>query len=270
MNSDSTIGRDALSGKHALVTGASSGLGVGFARELARRGCALTLVARREDRLRRLGQELSARHGVDVFVVPADLATPGATQRLYKEVRESSRPVDVLVNNAGFGIYGEAVEIPWEWEKSMLELDIVAVAHLTKLFAKDMLSRNFGFILQVASIGAYQPSPTYASYSAAKSYVLHFGEALNYELRDTGVGCTVLSPGIVATEFLEVSGQQASLYQRLVLMQSSEVARIGIESMLKRKPSVVPGRINAATVFMNRLLPRKLSAAITYRLMTRQ
>jgi len=268
MNGEPADGRDTLRERHAVVTGSSSGLGVEFARDLARRGCDLTLVARREDRLRTLREELTCRHGVNVFVVPTDLAAPSATQHLYEEVKESGRPVDILVNNAGFGLYGEAVEIPWEREKSMLDLDIVALAHLTKLFTKDMLSRNFGFILQVASIGAYQPSPTYASYSAAKSYVLHFGEALDYELRNTGVSCTVLSPGITATEFLEVSGQQASLYQRLAVMQSAEVARIGIESMLKRKPSVVPGRLNAATIFLNRLLPRRLSAAISYRLMT--
>jgi short-subunit dehydrogenase len=259
---------DILRGRHALVTGASSGLGVEFARNLARRGCNLTLAARREDRLRALRQELSARHGVDVFVVPVDLAAPDAAGHLYTEVGKSGGPVDVLVNNAGFGLYGGAVEIPWEREKEMLELDVVAMAHLTKLFARDMLSRDFGFILQIASIGAYQPSPTYASYSAAKSFVLHFGEALNYELRNTGVSCTVLSPGIAATEFLKVSGQRASLYQRLVMMQPAEVARIGIESMLKRKPSIVAGRLNAASVFLNRLIPRRLSAAISHRLMT--
>jgi short-subunit dehydrogenase len=270
MSGESTNVRDVLRGRHALVTGSSSGLGVEFARELARRGCDLTLVARREDRLQALRQELCARYGVKVFVVPADLTAPGATQRLYEEAKESGKPVDVLVNNAGFGIYGEAVEIPWEREKSMLDLDIIALAHLTKLFAKDMLSRNFGFILQIASIGAYQPSPTYASYSAAKSYVLHFGEALSYELRNTGVSCTVLSPGISATEFLKVSGQQASLYQRLVMMQPSKVARVGVESMLKRTMSIVPGRLNAATIFLKWILPCRLSAAISHRLMTRQ
>jgi short-subunit dehydrogenase len=270
MSGEPANGRGVLQGRHALVTGSSSGLGVEFARELARRGCDLTLVARRKDRLQALRQELCARYRVDVLVVPVDLAAPGATQCIYEEAKESCKPVDILVNNAGFGIYGEAVEIPWEQEKNMLDLNIIALAHLTKLFAKDMLSRNFGFILQIASIGAYQPSPTYASYSAAKSYVLHFGEALNYELRSTGVSCTVLSPGISATEFFKVSGQQPSLYQRLVMMQPSKVARIGIESMLKRKASVVPGRLNATTIFLNRLLPRRLSAAISYRLITSQ
>jgi short-subunit dehydrogenase len=131
-----------------------------------------------------------------------------------------------------------------------------------------MIARGSGNILLLSSIGAYQPSPTYASYSAAKSYILYFGEALNYELRGTGVSCTVLSPGITATEFLKVSGQSASLYQRLVMMQSAEVVRIGVESMLQGKPSVVPGWINAMTALSTRLLPRRLLAALAYRLMT--
>ena len=139
---------------------------------------------------------------------------------------------------------------------------------MTKLFARDMVARSLGFILLVSSIGAYQPTPTYASYSAAKTYVLYFGEALSYELRGTGVSCTVLSPGVTATDFLRVSGQQATLYQRLVMMSSADVTRIGVDSMLKRRSSVVPGLINVLTAWSSRLMPRRLAAAIAYRSMT--
>jgi short-subunit dehydrogenase len=257
-----------LQGKYALVTGASSGLGVDFARQLAARGCHLILVARREQQLRAVQQEISGRYGVDVAIIPMDLAQPNAPQTLYDQITASGKTVDVLINNAGYGLYGRFTEIEWEREKNMLELDIITLMHLTKLCVKDMVARNFGFVLLVASIGAYQPSPLYASYSAAKSFVLNFGEALNYELRGTNVRCTVISPGITATEFLKVSGQQASLYQRMAMMQSPDVTRIGIESMLKGKPSVVPGRLNALTAWSNRLMPRRLSAAIAYRLMT--
>jgi hypothetical protein len=257
-----------LQGKYALVTGASSGLGVDFARQLAARGCNLILVARREQQLRAVQQEISQRYGVDVEIIPLDLAQADAPQTLYNQITASGKTVDVLINNAGYGLYGRFTEIEWEREKNMLELDIITLMHLTKLCVKDMVARNFGFVLLVASIGAYQPSPLYASYSAAKSFVLNFGEALNYELRSTNVRCTVISPGITATEFLKVSGQQASLYQRLAMMQSADVTRIGIESMLKGKPSVVPGRLNALTAWANRLIPRRFSAAIAYRLMT--
>lgn len=257
-----------LHGKLALVTGASSGLGVDFARELAKRGCHLILVARREQQLWEVKQELISRYPIEASIMPLDLSNPVASQQLYDEIKRQGRIVDVLINNAGFGLFGEFVEIPWEQEKSMLELDIVTLTHLTKLYVNDMVGRNFGFILQLASIGAYQPTPTYASYAAAKSYVLNFGEALNYELRHTNVSCTVISPGITATEFLKVAGQKPTLYQRLVMMQSDEVARIGIEAMLKRRSSVVPGWLNALSAWSNRLMPRRLSAAIGYKLMT--
>lgn len=257
-----------LHGKTALVTGASSGLGVDFARHLAARGCNLILVARREHQLRAVQEEISQRYGVDVLIIPMDLAAANAPQTLYDQIKAEGKQVDVLINNAGYGLYGRFTEIEWEREKNMLELDIITLMHLTKLFVKDMVTRNYGFILLVASIGAYQPSPLYASYSAAKSFVLNFGEALNYELSKTNVRCTVISPGITATEFLKVSGQQASLYQRLAMMKSEDVTRIGIESMLKGKPSVVPGWLNAISVWSNRLMPRRLSAAVAYRLMS--
>ena len=255
-----------LSGRHALVTGASSGLGADFARELAGRGAGLTLVARREDRLRSLQRELAGT-GADVRLVVLDLNDPEAPDRLAADTEADRRPVDVLVNNAGFGLYGPFSELEWERERAMLELDMIVPVHLTKLFLPGMLERRSGWVLNIASIGAYQPSPLYASYSAAKSFILNFTEALAYELRGSGVVATALSPGIVATEFLQVSGQQATRYQRLTMMDSPTVARIGVEAMLKGRPSLVPGRLNAASVWANRLLPRRASAALANRLM---
>lgn len=257
-----------LLGKWALVTGASSGLGVDFAKELAARGCNLILVARREDLLRRQAAAIASEYKVVTETVVLDLTAPDAPQALYDRTRDLGRDVDVLVNNAGYGLFGKFLEIPWERERNMLELDIIAVVALTKLFARDMVARDSGFILLLASIGAYQPSPLYATYSAAKSFVLNFGEALNYELRHTRVRCTVLSPGITATEFLQVSGQEATTYQRLVMMRSADVARIGVEALLKGRPSVVPGRINALSAWSNRLIPRRLSAALASRRMS--
>lgn len=251
-----------LRGKTALVTGASSGLGVDFARELASRGCNLVLVARREDLLRQHADAIGGRYGVQVATVAQDLAAKDAPQQLYDQLKAAGTAVDVLVNNAGYGLYGAFMALDWERERSMLELDIITLVHLTKLFSRDMVARNFGYMLHVASIGAYQPSPLYASYGAAKAFVLNFGEALSYELRRTNVRSTVISPGITATEFLKVSGQQATLYQRLMMMTSEEVARIGIAAMLKGKPSVVPGFMNAVGAFLPRLLPRRAQAAM--------
>ena len=259
---------DILKNRTALVTGASSGLGVDFARELARRGCNLVLVARRAEQLKAVAAEIQAGFGVQVRIQPTDLAQEAARQALFDQLKSEGEQIDVLVNNAGFGYYGEFAGVPWEREKAMLDIDILALTHLTKLFVPGMIARHFGFILQVSSIGGYQPAPTYASYSAAKSYVLNLGEALHFELRNTGVGCTVVSPGVTATEFLRVAGQKPTAYQRMAMMQSADVARIGVESLLKRKGSVVPGLLNALMTWSNRLIPRSFSARMSYWLMT--
>lgn len=253
---------ETLRGRTALVTGASSGLGVDFARELAARGSNLVLLARREDLLRKHADEIAARYKVKAEVVAMDLVERDAPQRLFDQLSAAGTQIDVLVNNAGYGLYGPFNEIAWERERNMLELDIVTLVHLSKLFVQPMIARRLGYLLHVASIGAFQPSPLYASYSAAKSFVLNFGVALNHELRNTGVRSTVISPGITATEFLKVSGQSATLYQRLMMMQSPEVARIGIAAMLKGRSSVVPGLMNKLGVLLPRLLPLRASAAV--------
>ena len=196
--------------KTALVTGASSGLGVDFARELAKEGANLILVARREERLKAVQAEIKQEFGVDVDVIPMDLTQPDAPQALYDRLKSGKKPVDVLVNNAGYGLFGMFTELPWEKQKQMLDLDVIALTHLTKLFVPDMVERKFGAVLQVASIAAYQPAPTYASYAGAKSYVLFFSEALDHELRGTGVNVTTVSPGVTATEFLKVGRAAAN------------------------------------------------------------
>lgn len=259
-----------LINKTALVTGASSGLGVDFARQLAAKGANIVLVARREDQLRTVAAAIEKDFAVKTHIFPLDLAAPDAPQILSDQLKQRNLTVDILINNAGFGAFGSFVEIPWEREKAMLDIDIIALTHLTKIFVKEMVGRNFGYVLQVASIGAYQPSPTYATYSAAKAYVLMMGEALNYELRKSGVSVTVISPGITATEFLKVSGQSPSLYQRIMMMDSPTVARIGIESMLRRRPSVIPGLMNGLMAFSTRLIPRRLQAVIANLLMTQK
>lgn len=251
-----------LRGKTALVTGASSGLGTDFATILAEHGCHLVLVARREERLQELAAELRRRHGVEVQVIAMSLSPLGAAQQLYDQLRAANVVVDVLINNAGFGVWGPFLDVPWEKEEEMLRLDIVALVHLTKLFVRDMVARNSGYVLQVASIGAFQPSPTYGTYSAAKAFVLSFGEALSYELRHTNVKVSVLSPGVTETEFLDRAGQKRSLFQRLSIMPSRPVAEIGIKAMLRGKPSKVAGVMNALTAWSFRFVPRRLQAAM--------
>lgn len=191
-----------------------------------------------------------------------DLAETGAPQQLYDRLRQSEMDVDILINNAGLGLYGDFAETPWERTENMLKVDIMALTNLMHLFLAGMLERNYGYILNLASIGAYQPSPTYAAYSAAKSYVLSLTEAVHYELRHSGVSCTVLSPGVTRTEFLKVAGQEANWYQRMAMMESARVARAGINAMLKGRTSLVPGAMNAFFAWSMRLLPRSLQAAL--------
>lgn len=259
---------DLLKNRWALVTGASSGLGADFARLLASMGCHLILVARRQDRLEALKEEISAGFGVLVKVIPMDLSLPNAPQRLYDQLKTEGIVVDVLINNAGFGICGEFFEIDWERTQQMLQLNGVTVAHLTWLFARDMVSRDFGYILHMASNGAYQPTPLYAAYAASKSFVLNFSEALTYELLGTKVKCTALAPATTVTEFHQVAGQEeGSLYYRLTKMDSMTVARMGIKALLKGSPSLVPGWGIALLAWSSRLAPRRWATAMAAWLM---
>lgn len=256
-----------LAGKWALVTGASSGFGVDFARQLAAKGMNLVLAARREDKLRAVADEVARAHGIQTVPVALDLTQEDAPKQLFEMTKAAGQDISVLINNAGFGLYGRFTELAWEREREMLDIDITALVHLTKLYAADMTARKHGYILQVASVGAFQPTPLYAVYSAAKAFVLSFGEAVNYELRGSGVSVTTTCPGPAATEFLAVSGQLRTLYQRMVMMESADVVRISLDAMLRRKASVVPGRMNAFAAWSVRLMPRRLAAALAGRTM---
>lgn len=258
--------RDELRGRTALVTGASSGMGVDYARELARRGVNLILVARRADALQRVAKELRDYHGIEVRVTPADLADGSVRERLYRELEAEDRHVDLLVNNAGFGLFGTFLESNWERMNQMLQTNIVALSHLTRLFAPGMVTRRWGRILLIASTAAFQPLPLYASYGAAKSYVLSLGVALNHELRGTGVSCTVACPGITATDFFQIAGQRPTLYQRMMTMSSAKVANIALKALLAQSPLIVIGRLNAFMAWSTRLMARTFAAASAYQL----
>ncbi len=252
-----------LTGRTALVTGASSGLGLDFARELAARGASLVLVARRADALQALADELRARHGSHVQVLPADLGDAAAREQLAAQLHACGTAVDVLVNNAGFGVYGDFADSDWLKLDQMLQVNVVALSHLSRLFAGSMAARGWGRILQVSSTGAFSPSPSYAAYSASKSYVLSLGIALDKELKARGVRCTTVCPGVTATDFLKVSGQKQNWYHRATMMTSAEVARSGIDALLAGRSHRVTGWLNAIMAFSTRFMPRGLSAVVT-------
>lgn len=258
-----------LKGKWVLITGASSGFGIDFANIFAESGVNLILTARRVEPMQELKKNLESLHQIKVEVIPMDLSTKDAPINLYKQIKSKGITIDALVNNAGFGIFGEFIHASWEDEEKQLMVDVVNLMHLTKLYLKDMVAANFGYILNISSIGGYQPSPLYASYSAGKSYVLNFTEALNYELRNTNVKVSTLAPGVTATGFQETAakGKPLSLYQKLSMMKSRPVAEIGVKGLMKGTPSVMPGLFNKLSIFTLRLIPRRLMPIIVYRLM---
>lgn len=256
-----------LTGQWALVTGASSGFGVDFARQLAARGARLVLVARRAEPMQALARELAAQFGTVSEVASVDLSQAGAAQALKARLDAGGIRIDILINNAGYGVYGPFLEQPLAHTLDMMQLNMVALTELTHAFAGDMVQRGRGKILLVSSIGAYQATPTYAAYAATKAYVLLFGEALHEELKRLGLTVTVLSPGISATSFLAVSGQRATLYQRLLMMKSAAVAQIGLRALDRGRASIVPGWLNTLTAWGNRFLPRLVQRRVAYQLM---
>lgn len=251
----------------ALITGASSGFGVDFAHQLAAEGRNLVLVARSVEPMRKLAAELQQLHGVSCQVQGCDLSAPGAVAALKRDLDAQGVVIEVLINNAGYGLYGPFVEQDLARLLNMLQLNVLALTELTHVVGRDMARRGHGEILLVSSLGAYQATPTYAAYAASKAYVLLLGEALHEELRHQGVRVTVLSPGISATGFLNVSGQRATPYQRVLMMRSERVVRLGLQALRRGRASIVPGVLNALTAWFNRFLPRAAQRKMAYAVM---
>lgn len=241
---------------YALVTGASSGIGLEVARELARRRYPLVLVARRVDRLEALRVELANR--VDVVVIAADLATAAGAQALYDDVRARGLRVDILVNNAGAGMQGRFLQMDLAAVTAMFQLNVLSLMTLTQRFGADMVARGGGHILQVASAAAFLPSPHVSAYAASKAAVMSFSEALRFELRGTGVSVTTLYPGITTTEFNEVAHARTPRLMDLSILSSAAVARVGVSAMFRGRRAVVPGWINRANAFLSQVLHRGL------------
>ena len=248
------------SGSTCVVTGASSGIGADIARELARRGYGVTLVARREERLRELAAELSEAHRVRVEVVASDVADPGGRDRLYAALEEAGLAVEVLVNNAGIGTAGRFHSIPAERELAMVRLNVEAVVALCARYAGPMVERERGAILNVASTAAFQPIPRQATYAATKAFVLAFTEGLHEDLHGTGVTATALCPGPVRTEFFESAGMEGAdaLAPPFLWASPADAARSGVEGMEDGRRLVVAGAANRLGALGGRLAPRSV------------
>ena len=244
--------------KIALVTGASSGIGLEMSRQLASEGYELILVARSEEKLLAIARELG-----NAKVIVADLAQPDAPRRVF----DSAGPVDVLINNAGYGVSGPFAETDLENELEMILVNVSALTALTKLFLRPMLARNGGHIVNVASTAAFLPGPLMAVYYATKAYVLSFSEAIADELRDTAVNVTALCPGPTATGFADLAGMTSSrLFSIAKPMSSRRVARYGVRAMHRGTRVAIPGVANKLMTESLRVSPRRLVTAIVRKL----
>jgi hypothetical protein len=246
----------------ALITGASAGLGLEFAKRFAADGHDLVLVARRRDRLEALAGQLQQAHGVKAHVVAADLAVSDGPRRVLEEVRRLEVSVDFLVNNAGFGTSGAFSEIDLKRELEMVQVNIVALLELTRALLPGMVARKSGRILNIGSTAGFQPGPFMAAYYASKAFVNSFTEALWYELRGTGVTATVSCPGATATEFAAVAGNDRSRLFRMGAASPSAVAREAYRAMMAGRPIVVHGMRNKVGVQLLRVSPRGAIRAV--------
>ena len=249
--------------KVALITGASAGLGAEFARQLSKRGHRLVLAARRGERMEALANELGNARAVAI-----DLSEVGAAAKLMANMEAAGEEVEILVNNAGFGLIGRFAKRDPERLREMIDLNVGTLTDLCRLAAPQMIERGSGGIINVASTAAFQPGPNMAVYFATKAYVLSFTEALHEELRPHGVHVTCLCPGPTRTEFGDVAGFKGNgLFDR-VAMEAPEVVEAGLRGLDRNKAVVVPGIPNkitaASTRFAPRALVRKIAAAIKY------
>lgn len=248
----------------ALITGASGGIGYELAKLFAADGYDVVLVARSADKLAQFAGELQRQYSIAATPLSADLEDPATPQRLCAELAARGITVDVLVNNAGYGVSGRFNEIPLAESLGQIQLNVTSLTHLTRLLLPGMVQRGRGRVLNVASTAAFQPGPGMAVYYATKAFVLHFSEAIHHELRGTGVTVTTLCPGPVLTGFQQRADMgEARLMKVMVVLSAERVARIGYRAMQKGKPVAVAGKLNWLLTQSLRFSPRWMVTAVS-------
>ncbi|OQY48801.1 MAG: short-chain dehydrogenase [Anaerolineaceae bacterium 4572_78] len=249
--------------KNVLITGASSGIGYELSKVFAEHDHNLILTARSEQKLNQLAQELSQKYQLDSKVLVRDLSEPNAPNEIFETLQKDGISVDILVNNAGFGTYGYFAELDLNKELQMMQVNMTALTHLTRLFMSGMVKRKFGRILNVGSRLAFQAVPNMAVYSASKAYVLSFSEAIASELKGTGVMVTVLCPGITTTAFHDKAHFKIPNLLQRSSMSARDVAEIGYRGLMKGQTVVIPGALNTLMTLVSKVSPRNLTAHIT-------
>lgn len=252
----------------ALITGASNGIGLELARIFARQGTDLVLVARSSDKLTALKEEIIQQYPqTSVILLSRDLSLPDAALEVYETLQKDAIIIDYLVNNAGFGEFGFFIHTPWEKEAQMIDLNVKCLTQLTKLFVQDMVRRRSGKIMNVASTAAFQPGPLMSVYFATKAYVLHFSEAVNNEVKGSGVHITALCPGPTASGFVDAASMNESgLIKGRKLPSSKQVAEYGYKAMMKGKAVAIHGKLNYIMANAARFTPRNWVVEIARRL----
>lgn len=249
-----------------LITGASSGLGMELAKLFAADGSDLVLVARREERLIELADELKSTHDIEVHVLPKDLSKKTAPKEIFSHLNKEKIQIDVVVNNAGFGNKGHIADLDIDLQLNMIQVNLVALTHLTRLFIPGIIERGYGGILNVGSLAGFQPGPNLAVYFATKAYVLSFTEALAEEISNPNIKISCLAPGPVKTEFGEKSDLEDSLLFKVSLMDMEPVVKAGYEGYRKGQTIVIPGIKQQIVPFLNRFTPRLLVRKIAKKL----
>ena len=242
----------------ALITGASSGIGLELAKLFAKDNYNLVLVARRKSQLERLALELSKEYSISVTIIAKDLSLPSSPEEIFNELKEKSIHIDILVNNAGTQVYGKFHKTDIEKELQLIQVNLVSLTHLTKMAVAEMSKRGCGKILNIGSTGSFTPSPLNAIYCATKAYVLNFSEGIAKDLEGTGITVTTLCPGATHTEFAEKAKMQNTRLFSSMVMNPDEVAKIGYRALIKGKRVVVAGLYNKLLVFSLRFTPRWL------------
>lgn len=251
--------------KWALVTGASAGIGLELAKQLAAGGANLVLVARRGDRLRELASDLSSKHQVQVEVFAADLTRPEAPAEIFSFTESKQLEIELLINNAGFGVFGYIQEISAARQLEMIQVNCSAVVALTSLYIPAMVARRHGDVLIVASVAAFQAVPFNSAYAATKAFDLIFSEGIAEEVRGFGVNVCALCPGTTTTEFQQVAQQPDRVFKSAE--PAEKVARVGLVGLARGKSCVISGGKNWAMVEAERLAPRRFIAKMAARMM---
>jgi short-subunit dehydrogenase len=253
-------------GKTALVTGASAGIGKAFAELLAAKGYALVLTARRRDRLDELARQLTTQHGVAAHVICADLAEPDASAHIADAVRAQGLHIDVLINNAGYGVPGSYVKVAWPDHQRFIQIMMTAVCDLTYRLLPPMLERGWGRIINIASVAGMVPAPAgHTLYGASKAFVIRFSEALAAENGPRGVNVTAVCPGFTYSEFHDVTGTRAQMKSvpAMLWLNANDVAREGYDAVMRGDSVVVNGRFYRLLIWLIGIVPRSIVKAVS-------